>query len=60
MKYKPGETVPQSGIYAEVHTAYQKNIMELTFIKGEYFPPCNGRGYHYELIKAAMHKPTGA
>ncbi len=60
MKHKPGEIVPQSGIYAEIQTAYQKKLMELTCIKGESFPPCNGKDYHYELVKAAIHKATGA
>ncbi len=58
MKYKPGEKVPQSGIYAEL-TALNTKVTEVTCVKGEPFPPTTTQGYHYELVRAAHHRPTG-
>ncbi len=53
--YKPGETVPTSGIYAEL-SIYNVKQTEVTCVKKEPFPPTKGSGYHYELVKAAVHR----
>jgi len=58
MKYRPGEIVPQSGIYSEL-TITNVKVTEVTCVKGERFPPTEIRGYHYELIRAARHKGAG-
>ena len=54
-KYKSGETVPQSGIYAELSVLGTKQT-EVTCVKNERFPPTQGQGYHYELVRAAKHR----
>ena len=53
--YRPGTAVPQSGIYAELSAAGVKQT-EVTCVKGEPFPPTKGTGYHYELVRAAIHR----
>ncbi len=58
MKYKPGETVPQSGIYAE-YTILNVKVGEVTCVKGEPFPPTTDNGYHYLLVHAAEHRRSG-
>ncbi len=55
MKYRPGQKVPASGIYAEL-TMYGSKLTEITCVKGEPFPPTKGIGYHYELVRAAVHR----
>jgi hypothetical protein len=55
--YKPGNTVPTSGIYAELTSGGIK-LTEVTCVKNEPFPPTKGSGYHYELVKAAVHRKS--
>ena len=55
MRYKPGDKVPQSGIYAEL-SIYNVKQTEVTCVKNEPFPPTKGAGYHYELVRAAVHR----
>ena len=55
MTYKPGETVPTSGIYAELSSSNVKQT-EVTCVKKEPFPPTKGSGYYYELVRAAVHR----
>ena len=57
-KYKPGETVPQSGIYNELNIHGQR-VTQVTCVKGENFPPTEASGWHYELYMAAKHKRAG-
>ncbi|GAA4736941.1 YjzC family protein [Flavisolibacter ginsenosidimutans] len=57
MSYRPGEKVPQSGIYEE-QTVYGSKVTEVTCVKGEHFPPTEFSGYHYKLVRAAVHKPS--
>jgi len=57
MNYRPGETVPQSGIYEE-QTSGGSKVTEVTCVKGERFPPTEVTGYHYKLLRAAKHKPS--
>ncbi len=53
--YRPGTIVPHSGIYAEFSASGVKQT-EVTCVKGEPFPPTKGSGYHYELVRAAIHR----
>lgn len=54
MRYRPGQTVPSSGIYQELNALGQK-ITEVTCVKGESFPPTKLTGMQYELIREAKH-----
>lgn len=55
--YKPGQEVPQSGIYKVTHDVVHHEEHEVTAIMGEHFPPCNHCGHHprYALVRAAHH-----
>jgi hypothetical protein len=55
--YKPGDEVPQSGIYKVVHDPNHIQEHEVTAVLGERFPPCNHCGHHprFELVRAAHH-----
>jgi hypothetical protein len=57
MANKPGERVPESGIYKVNHDRNHKAEHEVTAVKGEPFPPCRGCGHGitYTLVKAAHH-----
>ena len=56
-EYKPGNTVPQSGIYNVNHDNYHSQRHQVTAVTGEPFPPCNAPGCHvtYTLAIAALH-----
>lgn len=57
MAYKPGQIVPESGIYKVNHDPRHVQEHEVTSVKGEHFPPC-GRCVHgvtYTLVRAAHH-----
>jgi hypothetical protein len=47
LEYKPGDVVPQSGVYRFVHDPGHAEPEEINAIKGELFPACrhcrNGR-----------------
>jgi hypothetical protein len=55
--YKPGDEVPQSGIYKVVHDTQHSDEHEVTCVYGEKFPPCNHCGDHprFSLVRAAIH-----
>ena len=53
--FKPGAIVPQSGIYGEISESGIK-LTEVTCVKNEPFPPTQGKGIHYELVRAAKHR----
>lgn len=55
--YKPGDIVPDSGIYKVTHDYVHHETHEVTCVKGERFPPCNHCGSHprFTLVKAAHH-----
>ncbi len=55
--YKPGDTVPSSGIYRVTHDPQHAQEHEVACVKGEVFPPCNGCGQHprFVLTRAAHH-----
>jgi len=56
-EYKPGDTVPHSGIYRVTHDQQHAASHEVTCVYGKNFPPCNHCGHHprFVLVKAAQH-----
>lgn len=56
-EFKPGQSVPRSGIYKVVHDKKHTAEHEVTCVFGKKFPPCNGCGQHpkFVLIRAAQH-----
>src|ERR1700757_2449770 len=56
-EYRPGEIVPQSGIYTITHDpAHADMPHEVTVIKGRRFPTCRHcKGISFELAHAAKH-----
>jgi len=55
-EFKPGEIVPQSGIYRITHDPSHTDPHEVTVIEGRRFPPChNCKGVRFELVHAARH-----
>lgn len=56
-EYKPGEKVPQSGIYKVIHDKNHRQEHEVTAVMNEHFPPCNHCGPHprFVLVRAAHH-----
>jgi hypothetical protein len=55
--YKPGNKVPESGIYKVNHDRYHTAVHEITAVRNEVFPPCShcGHGVSYSLVRAAKH-----
>lgn len=55
--FKPGETVPHSGIYKVTHDTKHTAEHEVTCIYGKKFPPCHQCGQHprFTLMKATQH-----
>jgi hypothetical protein len=54
-EFKPGEIVPQSGIYTITHIR-RDMPHEVTVIKGRRFPTCRHcKGISFELAHAAKH-----
>lgn len=49
-EYKPGEEVPASGIYRVMHDRNHVQEHEVTCVKGNRFPPCNGCGPHVRFV----------
>lgn len=58
-EFKPGQIVPDSGIYKVVHDTENQCTFEheVTAVKGDPFPPCNGCGDHprFILVRKAVH-----
>lgn len=53
-EFKPGERVPESGLYRVVQDAGEEH--QVTAVKGERFPPSRtGKGIRYVLAQAALH-----
>lgn len=58
-QYKPGDTVPKSGIYRVTHDPAHAQEHEVTCVYGKTFPPCRGcRHPRFVLIRAAQHIET--
>ena len=56
IEYKPGQTVPQSGIYQVTHTNGTYAPHEVTCIEGKIFPPAkDGSHPRFKLVRAAKH-----
>lgn len=55
--FKPGESVPNSGIYRVIHDPNHRSEHEVTCVHGKTFPPCNHCGHHvrFVLVRAARH-----
>jgi hypothetical protein len=53
--YRPGETVPTSGIYSvyDAYGSYQG--YQRTCVKGEPFPPLTHPAYGFKLYEATQH-----
>jgi YjzC-like protein len=56
-EFRPGETVPSSGIYTVIHDIQHTLTHEVTCIKGKKFPPCRECGPHprFKLKQPAHH-----
>jgi hypothetical protein len=56
-QFKPGDEVPNSGIYKVVHDPYHAAEHEVTCVYGKRFPPCNHCGHkvRFVLVRAAQH-----
>jgi len=56
-EYKPGEIVPNSGIYEVKHDSQHTVSHEVTCVKGEPFPPCSHCGNHprFTLRRQTIH-----
>lgn len=55
MKYYPGQTVPESGIYDEFNK-YGIKVDQVTNIKGHKFPPSLNQDNYYTLYMKAKHR----
>lgn len=55
--FKPGDTVPLSGIYLVTHDPRHANAHQVTCVIGKRFPQCNGCGQHprFTLLHSAHH-----
>ncbi len=55
--FRPGEKVPNSGVYRVIHDRHHHEEHEVTCIYGEPFPPCRGcgSGVRFRLVRAALH-----
>lgn len=54
--YKPGDTVPESGIYTVRHDRTHVQNHEVTCVKGKKFPPCRDcSSPRFELARPAIH-----
>ena len=55
-EYRPGQIVPQSGIYTITHDPMHAVPHEVTAIKGRQFPTCRRcKGITFKLTHAAKH-----
>jgi hypothetical protein len=56
-EFKPGETVPNSGIYRVKHDKEHEEAHDVTCISGKRFPPCSGcgKGVKFVLRDKAKH-----
>ncbi len=55
--FKPGEKVPNSGVYRVSHDRGHHESHDVTAISGRRFPPCRGceHGVRFLLVYAAHH-----
>jgi len=56
LEHKPGEKVPESGIYRVTHDPKHLQEHEVTVIAGKPFPPCRGCQHpRFVAVKLAKH-----
>lgn len=54
--FKPGDEVPQSGIYKVTHDYAHTQPHDVTCVYGKKFPPCRGCAHpRFVLKQAAVH-----
>ena len=55
--FKPGEKVPNSGIYDVVHDTVHHDRHQVTCVYAEPFPPCRrcGNSVRFRLAISAIH-----
>ena len=54
--FKPGDKVPNSGIYRVIHDPAHAEPHEVTCISGKPFPPCRDCKHpEFELMRKALH-----
>jgi len=55
-EFKPGENVPNSGIYRVIHDPEHAQAHEVTCIAHKRFPPCRGCDHpRFVLVRKAIH-----
>jgi hypothetical protein len=55
-EFKPGDTVPKSGIYLVTHDPAHTQPHEVTCVYGKTFPPCRSCHHpRFKLVRAAQH-----
>lgn len=55
-EFKPGEKVPNSGIYGVTHDPKHEQYHEVTCIAHKRFPPCRNCDHpRFVLVKKALH-----
>ena len=54
---KPGEVVPESGVYHVLHSRCTSDVKEATFVAGQQLPPCRvcGPRVRFQLKQAIPH-----
>jgi hypothetical protein len=54
---KPGDVVPESGIYNVLHSRCTSDVREATFVAGQQLPPCRvcGSRVRFQLKQAIPH-----
>lgn len=57
--FKPGDSVPNSGIYRVIHDPAHAEEHEVTCVYGKRFPPCRGCDHpRFQLKQPARHIET--
>jgi hypothetical protein len=56
-RFGAGAAIPNSGIYAAVHTGHPKEDHEVTCLRGRKFPSCRecGSKVEFVLVRKAKH-----
>jgi len=57
--FRPGQSVPASGIYKVIHDPRHAQEHEVTCVYGKVFPPCRGCQHpRFVLVRTAHHVET--
>ena len=54
-EFKPGEEVPESGIYMVLHDGAHTPPHEVTCVEGKVFPPCHCCKPRFVLVRVTQH-----